>query len=129
MKIEIIKKDLIRQTFRCGGKGGQNVNKIETGVRYIYKPLEIVSESTVGRTQEENEKLALEKLVKLIQNYYRDKIRREKNDKWKIRDKNGFGEKYRRTYYLAGQKKVVDHVTGKEATPNKVLNGDIDCLK
>ena len=56
-------KDCVRQTFRCGGKGGQNVNKVESGVRFIHKESGAVGESTTHRTQGLNEKEAWKRLV------------------------------------------------------------------
>ena len=59
MKIVVGKKDLKRQTFHCGGPGGQNVNKVETGVRYTHIPTGVVSESCVHKTQGRNDGEAL----------------------------------------------------------------------
>ena len=56
-------EDFIRQTFRVGGKGGQNVNKVETGVRYIHEPSGVVAEGREHRTQGQNDKAAKERLL------------------------------------------------------------------
>jgi peptide chain release factor len=54
------------ETFRSSGKGGQHVNKVETGVRAIYVPLGLSVESTEARSQHMNKKLALNRLCALI---------------------------------------------------------------
>lgn len=54
------------QTFLSGGKGGQHVNKVATGVRATYAPLGVSAISTDERSQRLNRKLAKERLFKLI---------------------------------------------------------------
>lgn len=55
-------KNVEWQFFRCGGNGGQNVNKVETGVRLIHRKTGIVITCTEERSQALNRKRALEKL-------------------------------------------------------------------
>lgn len=50
--------DCIMQTFRAGGKGGQNQNKRDTGVRFIHPPSGARGEARDGRHQHENKKKA-----------------------------------------------------------------------
>lgn len=59
----VTKKDFDIQTFRCGGKGGQNVNKRETGVRIIHRASGAIGESREERNQLQNKKIAFKRLL------------------------------------------------------------------
>lgn len=59
----VTKKDLEIQTFRSGGKGGQNQNKRDTGVRIIHRSSGAVGESREHRTQWQNKKAAFLRLA------------------------------------------------------------------
>ncbi len=59
----VTKKDFRVDTFRSGGKGGQNQNKRETGVRITHKESGAVGESRNHRTQEQNKKDAFKRLL------------------------------------------------------------------
>lgn len=61
--IHLTKKDFTRQTFHCGGNGGQNVNKVESGVRFIHNPRGARGESREARTQGQNEKIAFRRMA------------------------------------------------------------------
>lgn len=56
-------KDCERQTFRSGGKGGQNQNKRDTGVRWIHHPSGARGESREHRTQLENARAAWRRMA------------------------------------------------------------------
>lgn len=59
----VTKKDLVRQTFRSGGKGGQNQNKVESGVRFIHEASGARGEARDSRDQKTNERNAFLRLV------------------------------------------------------------------
>lgn len=85
-KIEknIIDEKYIRyETFRCQGNGGQNVNKVESGVRVVYQSLNISCEATEERTQLMNKKIALKKLKLLIDNMNKESEISNKAGRWK----------------------------------------------
>jgi len=69
-------------TFRSGGKGGQHVNKVETGVRATYLPLNISAVSTDERSQYMNKKIALERLKKLAAKQEADAKRVTEQSNW-----------------------------------------------
>jgi protein subunit release factor B len=63
-------KDVRVDTFRCGGKGGQNVNKTDSGVRMVYEPLRISVESRTERSQYINKEICRKRLASLVADYY-----------------------------------------------------------
>jgi peptide chain release factor 2 len=63
LSITVHDKEVEVQTFRAGGKGGQNQNKRDTGVRIIHRPSGAVGESREERSQLQNKKSAWKKMA------------------------------------------------------------------
>ena len=66
IKKSFMESEVRFQTFHSGGPGGQNVNKVETGVRAIHEPSGISVSATEARTQHLNRKLAVIRLFELL---------------------------------------------------------------
>ena len=59
----VTKDDCVIQTFRSGGKGGQNQNKVESGVRIIHPPSGAIGESREHRDQLQNKRAAFKRMA------------------------------------------------------------------
>lgn len=124
--IDINPADLRVDTYRSGGKGGQNVNKVETAVRITHIPTNTVAACQSERSQLQNRTNAMKLLRAKLYQLEKEKLEAEMDEVEKSKMKIEWGSQIR-SYVFHPYNMVKDHRTNEETSDVQgVMDGNIN---
>ncbi len=124
--IEVLDKDLRIDTYRSGGKGGQNVNKVETAVRITHMPSGVIVACQNERSQLRNKEEAMKMLKAKLYQIEEDKKKAEADRQYNEKGDIGWGNQIR-SYVFQPYQMAKDLRTGVESgNIQEVMDGNID---
>lgn len=118
-------KDFKLEVTKGSGPGGQHRNKVETCIKITHIPTGITETCQDTRSKNRNFNICKKRIEDKIRDIELEENNKKQNEFRKMQIQN---TKRRRTYDFKS-KIVYDHLTGKQAPLNRVLDGDLDLLK